>query len=128
MNAIEVDADRFAMLKNNLQILHFATTEDNGGEMHHSERNEHSDLHGHALVRLFHDDFLSIIASLHQDVIFLDCPWGGRDYKQQGESLTEGQEPFFLVLEKLMKDVTRLTLVISLSLVVASRLVSWGFP
>jgi 16S rRNA G966 N2-methylase RsmD len=61
VNSIELDSIRFEYLKNNLSI--------------YNKRN----------VKLYNSDFLQIISLLKQDVVFIDPPWGGKDYKSKGE-------------------------------------------
>lgn len=61
VNAIELCADRFDFLKDNLKLYGF--------------RN----------YRLFNDDCLKVIKRIQQDVVFFDCPWGGRSYKDKKE-------------------------------------------
>lgn len=62
VNAIELDKVNFKALKNNIKVYDFKN------------------------VNLFNDDSTKIIFNMKQDVLFLDPPWGGVDYKQK-ESL-----------------------------------------
>lgn len=57
INAIEIDRTRYEYLVNNLTI------------------------YGKDNVNFFNNDFLEIINELVQDVIFIDPPWGGKNYK-----------------------------------------------
>jgi hypothetical protein len=38
-------------------------------------------VYGFTNVKLHNDDFTKIIQSMNQDIIFIDAPWGGTDYK-----------------------------------------------
>lgn len=58
--AVEQDAGRFAALCHNLQVCGLRDK-----------------------VRILHADYGSILASLRQDVVFIDPPWGGKGYKSQ---------------------------------------------
>ena len=58
VNAVEIDKERFKMLKNNIDEYGFK-------------------------VNLINDDYLKIFDTLKQDVIFVDPPWGGINYKSQ---------------------------------------------
>lgn len=55
--AIEKDPDRFMMLVNNVSVLK------------------------HVNVTCTMGDFRNVIYNMFQDVIFMDPPWGGKDYK-----------------------------------------------
>jgi adenine-specific DNA methylase len=57
INAIELCPDRFGFLKENLELFGFKN------------------------YRLYNNDALKIIKFLKQDLIYLDMPWSGRDYK-----------------------------------------------
>lgn len=59
VNAIEIDRTRYNYLVNNISTLN-ATN-----------------------VNVFNDDMLNIIDKSHQDVIFIDPPWGGKNYKRR---------------------------------------------
>lgn len=58
VNAIEIDRTRYDYLRHNITILGMA------------ER-----------VRCIHGDALDVCPRLQQDVVFLDPPWGGPEYK-----------------------------------------------
>jgi predicted RNA methylase len=60
VNAIEIDKDRFEYLKHNINEYHYN-------------------------VESFNDDYMNIYDKLNQDVIFVDPPWGGIDYKKVEE-------------------------------------------
>jgi 16S rRNA G966 N2-methylase RsmD len=67
VNAIELDKSRFDMLQNNIKIYDLKN------------------------IMCYNLDCLDIIKSLNQDVIFIDPPWGGKDYKsEQNIKLTLG--------------------------------------
>lgn len=57
VNAIELCPDRFGFLKENLELFGFTN------------------------YNLYNNDCLKIIKHLKQDLIYLDMPWSGRDYK-----------------------------------------------
>ena len=57
VNAIEIDKSRFAMLFNNTSIYNLSN------------------------IVLINDDYTNIIQNLRQDIVFIDPPWGGPDYK-----------------------------------------------
>jgi 16S rRNA G966 N2-methylase RsmD len=57
VNAIELDKKRYEYLKNNIAVYRTGN------------------------VDYYNCDFLTIIERLIQDVVFLDPPWGGKDYK-----------------------------------------------
>lgn len=57
VNAVEIDKKRFQYLKHNLSL--------------HKFRN----------YKLYNKDYITIMEHLKQDVIYLDFPWGGQQYK-----------------------------------------------
>ncbi|OWZ13752.1 hypothetical protein PHMEG_00012866 [Phytophthora megakarya] len=57
VNAIENDSTRVQMLRHNLQILHKTN------------------------AMCIHANYLDVMLELQQDVVFLDPPWGGPEYK-----------------------------------------------
>ncbi|POM65186.1 S-adenosyl-L-methionine-dependent methyltransferase [Phytophthora palmivora] len=57
VNAIENDSTRVQMLRHNLQILHKTN------------------------AKCIHANYLDVMLELQQDVVFLDPPWGGPEYK-----------------------------------------------
>jgi tRNA/tmRNA/rRNA uracil-C5-methylase (TrmA/RlmC/RlmD family) len=57
INAIEIDFNRYQYLQNNLRVL---------------ETNN---------VDIYNGDLMVICQMLYQDLIFVDPPWGGPDYK-----------------------------------------------
>ena len=59
VNAIEIDSNRFNMLANNVQIY---------------------DLQN---INLYNSNCLDIIFTLQQDLVFIDPPWGGKEYKSE---------------------------------------------
>ena len=59
VNAIELDAIKYDYLAYNLSVLESTN------------------------VTLWNGDSLSILPNLHQDIIFLDPPWGGPNYKDK---------------------------------------------
>ena len=58
VNAIEMDDTNYYALKNNVESYRLTT-----------------------VVRLYLGNALDILPTLKQDVIYIDAPWGGRDYK-----------------------------------------------
>ena len=60
VNAIEMDHDRYTFLQANMGILPSCINP----------------------VRCLHGDALAIAPALTQDVVFIDPPWGGPEYKQ----------------------------------------------
>ena len=63
VNAVEINKTNFKVLQHNIK-----------------------NVYGLDNVRLHHDDYTKIFQKLQQDVVFLDAPWGGVDYKKH-ESL-----------------------------------------
>jgi 16S rRNA G966 N2-methylase RsmD len=59
VNAIELDKSRFDMLENNINIYNLNN------------------------VSCYNINCLDIIFTLQQDVIFIDPPWGGKEYKSE---------------------------------------------
>jgi hypothetical protein len=57
INAIELDKTRFEYLKHNMSLFNCTN------------------------ITYYNDDYLKIIKTLKQDVIYIDPPWGGPDYK-----------------------------------------------
>lgn len=57
VNCVEIDKNRSFMLKNNLDIYEFTN------------------------YKIYNDDYINLINNLTQDVIFIDPPWGGIEYK-----------------------------------------------
>lgn len=60
VNAIEIDKERYDILKNNINEYKFD-------------------------VNMVNDNYLNVISKLNQDVIFMDPPWGGIEYKKHDE-------------------------------------------
>lgn len=78
VNAVEIDAETFEMLKSNVSLLY-------------PENN----------VVFIHDDYNNVKNVLKQNVIFMDPPWGGVDYyKAADKELYMGDVP----LTKLLSD------------------------
>ena len=57
VNAIEISLDTYNVLLNNIKVL----------KVHN--------------VNAIHGDSMDILGTIEQDVIVVDAPWGGRDYK-----------------------------------------------
>ena len=60
INCVEIDKDNYFALNNNISILN---TKDN--------------------MKCYNDDINNIIETLEQDIIYIDAPWGGKNYKEQ---------------------------------------------
>jgi hypothetical protein len=59
VNAIEISKERFDMLENNINIYKLQN------------------------IMTFNINALDIIFTLKQDIVFIDPPWGGREYKEK---------------------------------------------
>jgi len=57
VNAIELDKTRFEYLKHNMSLFNCSN------------------------IVFYNDDYLKLINTIKQDVIYIDPPWGGPDYK-----------------------------------------------
>jgi 16S rRNA G966 N2-methylase RsmD len=57
INAVELDGTRFQYLKHNMKLL------------------------GVDNILFYHADILSLVSQLEQDLLFIDAPWGGPEYK-----------------------------------------------
>jgi hypothetical protein len=89
VNAIEMDADRFVLLQNNVAVF----TED-------SRRKKLPRCN----LRLMKGDCLDVCSQMDQDVIFLDPPWGGVEYStspQNTDTLGMSGMPLHVVCRKL---------------------------
>ena len=60
VNSIELDPINFSVLENNVKHVYQLNN-----------------------VKLFQGDSVKVIPTLKQDVIYLDAPWGGRDYAKE---------------------------------------------
>ena len=58
VNSIEIDSDRFSYLKNNIEIYNLSKK-----------------------IKLYNADYTLIYDKLEQDIVFIDPPWGGKNYK-----------------------------------------------
>jgi predicted RNA methylase len=61
VQAVEVNRNRYDMLRHNLKLLKCYN------------------------VTYYHDNYLNLLQKLTQDVVFLDPPWGGPSYKEKEE-------------------------------------------
>jgi len=59
INAVELDPIRFEYLKHNMDLFECKN------------------------IDFYNDDYLNIMKKLNQDVIYIDPPWGGPDYKNK---------------------------------------------
>jgi len=56
-------------------------------------------------INFINEDYLEIYKNLHQDVIYLDPPWGGPNYKLKKEvCLYISNKPLYIVIEQLMEQ------------------------
>jgi len=69
VNAVEMDAKRCDMLINNVEVCR-KHARAKGGDFP-------------AFVKFFSENSLDLIPRLRQDIVFLDPPWGGKDYKSK---------------------------------------------
>ena len=58
VNSVEISPEQFSILSNNVQIYNLQN------------------------VKLINVDYLKVMQDLRQDVIFIDAPWGGPEYKK----------------------------------------------
>lgn len=78
VHAVELDSNRFTMLRHNLDVLKCTN------------------------VHFYHENYVLLINRLEQDVVFLDPPWGGPSYKDQEKvDLYLGDVPLHQVCEDL---------------------------
>jgi hypothetical protein len=61
VNACEIDKTRFEYLKHNMEIFELKN------------------------INFINDDYLNIYKKLNQDVIYIDPPWGGPEYKSKNK-------------------------------------------
>ena len=62
-------------------------------------------------VKCFLEDCLDIVPKLEQNIIFLDPPWGGPEYKQKREvNLTLSGKPLFEIIKEFKKYCTFIVL------------------
>eukprot|EP00192_Tetraselmis_astigmatica_P007447 CAMPEP_0117666380 /NCGR_PEP_ID=MMETSP0804-20121206/10345_1 /TAXON_ID=1074897 /ORGANISM="Tetraselmis astigmatica, Strain CCMP880" /LENGTH=713 /DNA_ID=CAMNT_0005473921 /DNA_START=66 /DNA_END=2207 /DNA_ORIENTATION=+ len=74
--SVELDEDRVMDLRRNVDaVLQFLKQ-----EQERSPGRDSKDVPVLAAVTTYHDDYLNLAASLEQDVVFLDPPWGGPGY------------------------------------------------
>ena len=74
VNAIEVSESRCKMLLNNVDVCRAAQSARGGGDAVPDVRGS---------VYIYHGDCLPIVPRLRQDIVYLDVPWGGKQYKAQ---------------------------------------------
>jgi hypothetical protein len=78
VNSVEISKDQFEYLKNNI------------------------DVYGLKNVILYNDDYLNIMKTLKQDVIFIDAPWGGvLYYKIKNIDLFLGKQNLVNIVKEL---------------------------
>ncbi|GLD94675.1 hypothetical protein PINS_up003299 [Pythium insidiosum] len=78
VNAVECDTVRVGMLEHNLGVLKKSN------------------------ALCLHANYLEVMRTLEQDVVFIDPPWGGPEYKELDQvDLFLGEQPLYAVCEKL---------------------------
>ena len=78
VQAVEIDDTRYKMLEHNLKLL------------------------GYKNAICYHENYLNLLSTLKQDVVFIDPPWGGLSYKDQDEvELLLGDIPLDEICESL---------------------------
>jgi len=81
VNAIEIDNNRYNMLENNIKV------------------------YGLTNVQTFNINCLDIIFSLQQDIVFIDPPWGGKEYKLESNiKLNLGNIPIECLTNMLLNN------------------------
>lgn len=66
VNSVEITKTHYTIIKHNMAIL-----------------NKESDKHR---LNLINNDYTKIYNTLEQDIIFIDSPWGGTEYKESGKT------------------------------------------
>ena len=80
VNAIEFNQERFKYLEHNIKLLNLQN------------------------VKCIYGDSLQICKEIEQDVIFLDCPWGGPSYKEAIKvMLYLSETPLYDIIHLLIK-------------------------
>lgn len=59
VNAVEIDKNEYDILVNNINVYKLKN------------------------IKLYNNDYLDVIDKLKQDVVFIDPPWGGKEYKKK---------------------------------------------
>ena len=81
INSVEIDPVQYGMLRNNVEVYN---------------------LHN---IRLYNQDYLDVMHIIRQDVIFIDAPWGGNDYKRKPKvDLYLSRRNIIGVVEELIRD------------------------
>jgi adenine-specific DNA methylase len=81
VNSVEIDTEQYDILQNNVQVYKLSN------------------------VKLYNQDYLDMIPKLHQDVVFIDAPWGGPGYKNKPKvDLYLGRRNIVSVVEELIRD------------------------
>jgi hypothetical protein len=81
INAIELNRERFKYLEHNINLLNLQN------------------------VKCIYGDSLQICKEIEQDVIFLDCPWGGPSYKEATKVMLYLSEiPLYDIIRLLIKS------------------------
>jgi 16S rRNA G966 N2-methylase RsmD len=89
VNAIEQDKHTFDMLQNNIHTYGFNN------------------------ITYYNDDYMKLKNDLYQNIIFIDPPWGGRDYKKQNNIHLQLSE---VDLEVICHDLTKKNNIVVLKL------------
>jgi hypothetical protein len=81
VNSVEISEDQFIILRNNVEAYHLKN------------------------VNLIHGDYLNVMKSLIQDVIFIDAPWGGPEYKTKPKvDLYLGKKNIITIVSEIIRD------------------------
>ena len=80
VNSIEIDKKRFSFLRNNIDFYNLEN------------------------INLINTDYLKIMENMIQDIVFMDPPWGGRNYKKKNKlKLKLSGTPLENICQKLKK-------------------------
>ena len=81
VNSVEISEEQFNILKNNVVVYGFSN------------------------VKLINGDYLRVMTALNQDVIFIDAPWGGPEYKsKQNVDLYLGRRNIVNVVDEIIQN------------------------
>ena len=80
VNSVEIDPEQYDILHHNIDIYHLQN------------------------VTLYNQNYLDMIQLLRQDVVFIDAPWGGPEYKKKPKvDLYLGRRNIISVIEELIR-------------------------
>jgi 16S rRNA G966 N2-methylase RsmD len=78
VHGIEINLDTYKLLVNNVAVYNL--------------RN----------VKLYHDNYLTIMHNITQDIVFIDPPWGGLNYKSHEKMMIYlGEQPIWQIVNNL---------------------------